>query len=589
MEFQNVIEQFMWGYQQHYYIGLKSFAERFFNGILPNVFNQVFLLGVLLPDETDRNAVCIQQEEDEYKQNDFKDVEKLAKELLQVSPGNKIFQSHPIAQQHHRQRVEMGTFQEAIKKCIEQKSIFEDLLTYVSSPVIIGKYNVFIILQLNHKVYNSFYKLTNDTYYRLFIPLSIIDSSIPLFFREARKCLRDINSDGMDFAEIDEKNLRKNAGNNFFYSVSCKGDSGDGGFGLFDSINNISSLKYESEDAFGSIIIARKNHPNIHLDIEFNEAFSIRKPRLIRKLLELTSNHMSLICDSGVVYGIGKIIGEYNPVNEDLFKIVITGHYQWTLYHDEKKLLQASYGFPYIPSSVFSQEEFEARTKRIFPDLEQKKLFELYHCVNKLVLEHKGGILVITDHAREESKRLCKQSIGISPLVLNTENITKLSSIDGAIIIDINCVCYSIGTILDGEANENGNPERGSRYNSSLRYCDDRRLKGEKVVIVVISEDGMVDIMPKLNPIMKKSEIEKAVEDYLAISLEENLTIKRFYQLTNAISLLNFYLNKEQCTSINKKRKEIENFLWNGKYKEYPKCIYQDLIPNDKFDDSYLE
>ena len=99
----------------------------------------------------------------------------------------------------------------------------------------------------------------------------------------------------------------------------------------------------------------------------------------------------------------------------------------------------------------------------------------------------------------------------------------------------------------------------------------------------------MVDIMPKLNPIMKKSEIEKAVEDYLAISLEENLTIKRFYQLTNAISLLNFYLNKEQCTSINKKRKEIENFLWNGKYKEYPKCIYQDLIPNDKFDDSYLE
>ena len=584
----NVIDQFMWGYQPHYYISLKLFAERFFNSILPNIFNQVFLVGTLIPGETDRNKVCIQQEDDEYSQNDFLNYEELYEQLLQVSPGNHVFQSHPIAQEHHRQNVEKSALRDSIKKCVEQKAVFHDVITFVSTYSPIEKFNVSIVLQLNKKEYDSFYKLFKESDNRFSISKSIIDSAVPLFFTEALKALRDKESDGADLCSVDEEYLRKKAAINYFYSISCKGQNGLGIHGLYDSINNISSLKYESNDAIGSIIIARKDHPNIRMEIEFSNTYSIRKPRLIRKLLELTNKDLCLICDSYEVYGIGKVIGEYNPINEDLFKISIIGHYQWNLLHDNKILLQSKYGMPYLPKGVFSQDEFKCRTKRIFTDIQERQLFELYHCIISLIEEHKGGILIISDHAEEESKRLAKQSITITPIILSPDNIKKLSSIDGAILINTDCKCFSIGTILDGVANDNGNPERGSRFNSSLRYCDYRRAQGERVVVVVISEDGMVDILPKLNPILKRQDIENIVSKYINIVLDENIDIGDFNKQTENLYKFKFYFSKEQCDLINNKRKEIESYLWKN-VEVYIQIVHDDLSPDPKFDDTYLE
>ena len=205
----NVIDQFMWGYQPHYYISLKLFAERFFNSILPNIFNQVFLVGTLIPGETDRNKVCIQQEDDEYSQNDFSNYEELYEQLLQVSPGNHVFQSHPIAQEHHRQNVEKSALRDSIKKCVEQKAVFHDVITFVSTYSPIEKFNVSIVLQLNKKEYDSFYKLFKESDNRFSISKSIIDSAVPLFFTEALKALRDKESDGTDLCSVDEEYLRK--------------------------------------------------------------------------------------------------------------------------------------------------------------------------------------------------------------------------------------------------------------------------------------------------------------------------------------------------------------------------------------------
>ena len=213
---------------------------------------------------------------------------------------------------------------------------------------------------------------------------------------------------------------------------------------------------------------------------------------------------------------------------------------------------------------------------------------ELYHCINTLVLEHKGGILVISDHAKAEAERLKNQSITIAPMALTPDNVKKLSSIDGAILADADCICYSIGTILDGIANDNGNSERGSRYNSSVRYCDYRRSLNEKVVVVVISEDGMVDIIPKLRPILKKDYIEQLIENYKSIQLNGEFDLGKYYKTTDRLYELNFYLTQIQCDEINKKRREIENFIktsnLTGIY-----IVHDDIKPDPKFDDSYLE
>ena len=78
-----------------------------------------------------------------------------------------------------------------------------------------------------------------------------------------------------------------------------------------------------------------------------------------------------------------------------------------------------------------------------------------------------------------------------------------MASIDGAILADFEGRCYAFGVILDGEVITPGNPDRGSRLNSTKTYVESKVLDktGNRVknaspfVGVVRSEDGMADIL----------------------------------------------------------------------------------------------
>jgi DNA integrity scanning protein DisA with diadenylate cyclase activity len=78
-----------------------------------------------------------------------------------------------------------------------------------------------------------------------------------------------------------------------------------------------------------------------------------------------------------------------------------------------------------------------------------------------------------------------------------TPLITQLiTSIDGAVLLDPEGYCYSIGVILDGKASGHGNGTRGARYNSAVRYVESSPYP---CLVVVVSEDGMVDVLTKEN------------------------------------------------------------------------------------------
>ena len=187
---QKIIDQFMWGYQEHYYSALKSFAEKYFNSICPGIYNQVFIVGTLLPGKDSKNKVCIQQEDVFYKQSDFQNVDNLALQLQQISPENYMFYDHPDLQESHRRAVKAHALRDAIKKCIEKKNVFnKGVLTFVSTAVPIERYNITLVIQLNKNEYDSFYKLNLSSYKQFGISKSIIDSAVPYFFEEAKKIL----------------------------------------------------------------------------------------------------------------------------------------------------------------------------------------------------------------------------------------------------------------------------------------------------------------------------------------------------------------------------------------------------------------
>ena len=59
-------------------------------------------------------------------------------------------------------------------------------------------------------------------------------------------------------------------------------------------------------------------------------------------------------------------------------------------------------------------------------------------------------MLVISDDAINESKRLSKQCFKLRSLKLTTKIIQQITSIDGAVLLDRDSNCHAICVILDG-------------------------------------------------------------------------------------------------------------------------------------------
>ena len=482
----------MWGYQQHCRISLKLLAERCFNKLANGIFNNLFLVGLLRPGETDRNAICIEPEDSEYQQSTFKNVVKMATQLEATSPTV------------HR---------DAVLKCIEQNDYHKEYNTFVSYAVNIEKYAVYICLQLNRKIYDSFYKLNRDFVEigRLRIFKSIIDSLVEEFFSVALQEMK-VNNTAFGLAHTDADDLIRKAGTHFMHSVSVKGLNFETSYYFYQNLNMISSLPYESQDNYGQMIICRKDHENIIYDVTFVNPVAISEHRKIRKILEMTSENLFLISDAGLAYGLGHMIGEYNPIAEDLFTIYFTGHYAWKLLHDNKHVINVKYTNPFLPTLEFKRSNFFSDMKGAFKTIEEDELAKLYNLVCSMIRCKHGAILVISSNAKEEAERLKNQSLQLKPFCIDENSIKKFSNIDGAILIDEHGVCYSIGTILDGIATDKGDSSRGSRYNSSIRYYEQRK-KHENIVVIIVSEDGMVDFIPHLMPVISQELTDKIISE----------------------------------------------------------------------------
>ncbi|WP_259418233.1 diadenylate cyclase [Bacillus toyonensis] len=313
---------------------------------------------------------------------------------------------------------------------------------------------------------------------------------------------------------------------------------------MLENIDNISNHTYEGNSPFGSILFFNsevlKNNVNlVNYTIKFqsDDLVALNDAKLIRKLLEMTNNEndLYLISDHEMIYGLGEI--NWTQLNNRiLFKIEFKGLSKYNIHlitvkenesSDgvlqiengkriyktsknleimDKSLINVSFKSPIIEGEGYTSEKF----KRI---LESKKFNEKLK-VNKDVIEYleqvvmyareqkHGTMVVITDYdtAVSELKTLKKQSILIEATKITPEYIQFLTSIDGAIYFDTNGKCHAIGVILDGIAKENiGDARRGARYNSAYRYLEKLKEDNKNCIIVIISEDGMVNLIPEMD------------------------------------------------------------------------------------------
>ncbi|KAF6579629.1 tetratricopeptide repeat protein [Paenibacillus sp. EKM211P] len=316
---------------------------------------------------------------------------------------------------------------------------------------------------------------------------------------------------------------------------------------LLEKIDEISTKTYEGASPFGSILFMNKecirNPLLIRFTVKFTKEDHIRldDSKRIRKLLELTNvdKDLYLIADDNEIHGLGEVnwnlqkdalilkldfngISKYNlflvrtdAERSNYGELLVSNDrkfYRSDLKLLETRLISVSFKNPRLGEEGYTPEKFINLLKSVFwegqsdcDDIFNQKLEKLDQIVRKSREQKHGTMVVITesDVAKFEVERLSKQSTLIEPGNINPEYIKFLTAIDGAIYFDIDGNCHAIGVILDGIAKESiGDASRGARYNSAHRYWHklkdiNKQNENGKCVIAIISEDGMVDLIPE--------------------------------------------------------------------------------------------
>lgn len=579
----NIIEYFMWGYQQHIRISLQVSAESLFNEIDKKLRPKIFLLGILTDTRDDRHPICIEPEDYGYSVNSFAEVNTLAQELEKVNEESRIFHSHPVAQKNHEKRISTNALREAIDKILKKEDLYGDTEKFISYPTYIEGFLVFVILELDKITLNSYYSLTKEKFNdRYKISRSFIESAIDTYLKESAIALKDPNK-GISAIERPADELLRESGKQFMYSISQAGENFYGLHGLYDACNTISSLKYEGADGLGKMIIAKKDHPNIRLTLQLKEPIKVSDYRKVRKFLELSNDNAVIISDSALIYGLGEQTGKYNPKSESLFVINFISHFKWEVLHDNNSMMIVEYRQPNLPKDRIDRAKFYSDLKRIFNDIDKNQLDNLWDITTEATKQKHGTMLVISDNVKAEAERLGKQSFSLNPLKLTVGIVQQITSIDGSVLIDKDGICHAIGVILDGIATDKGDSSRGARYNSAIRYYEHFGTK-HPTVLVIISEDGMINLIPNLRPQVKHSDILDAIKKFEQLSKEENVARKYFNQAMTFFQNVEFYLTADECEKINSLRKQIESA---EKDIEGVRIVYDDFKPNKEMNDSY--
>ena len=267
-------------------------------------------------------------------------------------------------------------------------------------------------------------------------------------------------------------------------------------------LHNLSAATYEKNYADSRIIVPRYDNLSIrhsqksNLKVVFSEPipFTIENMRQIRKLLELSNDSLALVIGNK-----GRIIGLSDKhAFPDECEIRILGHLAWRITYAGNKRISYGSARYHIHVPVPGGLNLKEHIARFDPMITPVMLSRIESVIREAAENH-GTIIIIgnAETIRSETERLCEANtaIGVNPISIEANRglVRSFTSIDGAVLMDSRCSAYAIGAILDGDAVTKGSMARGSRFNSTLNYVHRRSLAGQKLIGIVISDDGTVD------------------------------------------------------------------------------------------------
>lgn len=582
----------MWGYQPGFRIGQESVAKRVFALLDERFQPEIFLVGILAEGK-DRFPACVEPENNFWIQSEeFNSTLDIAQKIRLQYPESRMMHSHHLVQQWHDDSLTRRAVRDAVQKVIDAKNSTPSCLSYfVSQPSKVDGYLVCVVLKLQTAILNAYPSLRTNKIpihecRNISVATSLIDAVVTTYLQKAAGELR-LPDPGCDSSSLNAEEILRDAANTMMIGLAYRADQDciEGWHGLFSECNKIAATYYEKAAGIGTIILASREHPAIQTMMEFTNPTRLRVTRGARKLLQLASQDLALHTDSYRIFGLVKQ-GMYDEGKENIFKIKFLGHHHWEVSHTGKMLMRVKYGQPYLLKPPFNVEKLRKDLTRIFRGMIDKHIDLIVSLVHEAERKKHGTMLLVTKDAKQEAQRLGNQATPIRPEILTPELLGNLTPIDGAVVLDPEGTCYAIGAILDGMATEEGNPARGARYNSAVRYIATSK---HPCIAIVISEDGGVDFIPDLKPAIKQSDIKKAIQELLDIRLGKAINLQKYNKTMNWLSEHRFYMLSSHCRDINERKASIDERI-QAEDPTAGRIIWSDFTPNPAMNiDLYYE
>lgn len=285
-------------------------------------------------------------------------------------------------------------------------------------------------------------------------------------------------------------------------------------------IIGLSGEYYEKSECVSELVflpwVENKEIRSINLVYDFRKSekeeseilFIPENIRWIRKLLQMAQDKydLCLVLQAGKNEYVYKVVGicEGKKVSELLsekesvpwLRVMLKRHMHWELYLGKTYIFTFRSG-NYKIEATLSSSELEERCKKVFGN--KKSYSNVISAIQKCREQSHGTMLIVlkTNIAKKEVERLSDKQYGMQNAIpgRRLRFLNALNAIDGAIIMDINGNIHGVGMIVDGSAQSLGNMARGARYNSSAKYIDYLRGCNISGMILIVSEDGSVEIM----------------------------------------------------------------------------------------------
>lgn len=545
------INQFMWDYQPHFRFNLESTAAEALRSIGVTVAPTALLIG--FEEDPGGQPICVEPENMGIASEIFTNCTAEGEAAYETHENRRMFMSH--AGLHERFHADLldKCRADAIAETMNSHADHDSRRWFIGHSVRVGRYRVYPAVGVLRSKWDALPALTlRDRDHRTEMYLSLQEAVVWELLHSATFALSISDQpEGLRYNDRDE--VVRRASTAFVRKlVHFKGDFMGGD--LNSAMNLVAAQPYEGRTGVGTMLMGADN--DYLLELTFENPIRLSQTRGLRKALEMTDPQLHLVTNGKVALGLGRLADGYAPEFESAFFLRVIGRGSWELMHDDVALLVVTDGHASVPQERLARAKFDDAVERLFgTEGNAERLWDLALAASR---QAHGTMLVVHADAGAEAMRLSPPAMRVTPGPLTDSTLLAVSAIDGAIIVDPGGQCHAVGVILDGRAvPELGDASRGARFNSAHRYLAE--AKGE-CLIIIVSEDGMLNLIPALPRRVKRSYVEGVLAAVESLSHNKPIDFEAFHKREEHLWSLAFYLTSEQCARGNKSRERIEQF-----------------------------